>query len=787
MKLFFSELRKLMSSRLIALLFAVLIAVNFALAMRSTSVAKSTATVRRMFDDYAENREEYDAYCDELEAIIMESVRDEPILPHTYDTEGNLDDYGILRSLRERLEYFDTFEPTINKLIRQTELRIEELHSFGYSDKTYTTGSQIAARDQYRRLLERVRLVPEFTLGYDQYFNYQLVMVFVLLFVTATVSYIFLCDNSVGFRQIMHSTRRGRLGSAAAKLSVSLAVSLAATLAFLGTTLLAVGIRTGGYSSLLSPIQNFSAYITVPDSMTVLEYLLLNCGLRLCAVGVFSIIIALLASARLPYAACFGGGIIVAAVNCLVFYYPYVGTAPNVKYLNLAAMCEVNVLTRMFRTVNFFKIPVRMSLALVIACLLIGILLSAATMLCFCRIRVGRTSPLSRVSALLRKHFKPVRGKEPPKRGRKRTYPLGLAAYEICKMRLPVVVIIVAAMLVGRGIYIDRAIGNLAAYSEAVYYGYIEQLQSLDAEGRQSFIRAEGERINGLLDKAKSNEMSALYISRKITDEEYNEYLTEYYDAMEQKPQLERAQSYLRYIERKSAETGREARIIYSTGYERFFSAAQNVFLLLALVFICYRAFSMEFGIGGGFSQLLLSAKRGRLDTFRVKLLLYLLSSAVIAVMFCAVDVSIAASKFTLSDLDAPLYSVELFGATSGALTIAQYMALSVALSMLSAVVIAVIVLALSLFVKREFATLTLALLAVGVPALATATALPELSELSVLGLTAPLSLVRHSATLNWLSSSAVYAIAACVGWFAVAAVIFMLARKKFAGGNNIK
>ena len=141
---------------------------------------------------------------------------------------------------------------------------------------------------------------------------------------------------------------------------------------------------------------------------------------------------------------------------------------------------------------------------------------------------------------------------------------------------------------------------------------------------------------------------------------------------------------------------------------------------------------------------------------------------------------AVAASKFSLADLDAPLCSVEQFSAVSGTITIGQYMVLCVVLSVLSAVVITVAVLALSMLVKREFAILTLALLAFGVPELVVLVLLPGISELSVLGLTASSRIVRRSAEVGMFSRDFGYLLVICVVIGLAAAALTTVSRKKF-------
>lgn len=146
MKLMRAEWRKLLSSKILLGLLVVLIVSNFALVLYTSKCPDIERVEREVYTDYLEDPTPYNEYYAELKDILYAAFRDEPNLPYTYSGDENYNDYMVLSRIYERDAYFDGFEANIKKIIKQTENRIEDLHNYGYSDKTYTTGSQIALK-----------------------------------------------------------------------------------------------------------------------------------------------------------------------------------------------------------------------------------------------------------------------------------------------------------------------------------------------------------------------------------------------------------------------------------------------------------------------------------------------------------------------------------------------------------------------------------------------------------------------------------------------------------------
>ncbi len=756
-----------------------MLAANFALTLYISQPRFYEDTVRQVYSDYLKKTSQYDEYYAELEEILHTAFKDDPVLPHSFSGDSGIDDYMILRFVRERDEYFDGFAPAIKKIIRQTETHISDLRSYGYSDNTYTIGSQIALKERYERLLDEVVLENEYTRGYDTYLNNQIVTAFILLFITAAVSYIFLQESTAGFCSVMQATKRGQLPSASAKIVISLLVCIASALVFLASTFLAVGLSEG-YSSIFSPIQNFADFLTVPDAMTVLEYLLLQIGLRLGGFTVFTMFIALLASSRLPYAVCFAGGAAFAGINCLLFYRTYMGTVPAIRYLNFAAMTDGRVLTGFFRTVSIFKIPVRDSTVMVAVSIMLCIVLGGITALSFCKRSGSRRRVSSRLGAFISFICKQ---KSAIIIGIKQTcthhrFTLRwLWMYELCKIRPCLIILLILLLLAGRVVYVDAAAGDMQSYSEALYYNYISEVQRLNLGERTVYLASERERIDTLT--GSYTHITEDYAAGNITYDEYSNYLNKYYRALSEDPVFNRVENYVGYIDRKNAQTGLDGDIIYSTGYERLFGLSPDLFLYSALIILCFRAFSVEYtgtSSSGGFEQILRTTKNGRKSTFAAKFIIYLISGGLLAVVFRMASILTVARNCTLLNTNATLFSVQSFSSVSSGITIWQYLAVDMLMQMFAAFILATVIVLMSFLMKNNFAILTITLLITGIPELIVSTVLTSSPAISILSLTSPQDIVCRSAELRLLSFEIGYIILVCLFWLAIATILFVFA-----------
>ena len=244
-----------------------------------------------------------------------------------------------------------------------------------------------------------------------------------------------------------------------------------------------------------------------------------------------------------------------------------------------------------------------------------------------------------------------------------------------------------------------------------------------------------------------------------------------------------RVENYVHYIERKNAETGGDAKIIYSIGYERLYALPSDVFLCAALMLLCVGSFAVEYrsqSSMGGFSQILRAAKHGRMRTFVCKLLTFGALGTGISVLFRAVTLWIVSRNYVLPDLDAALYSVQAFCDVCSDITIGQYLLLDLCLQVVLGVLVSVIACAVSCLCRRPLATISMGLLAIGLPEVLAGTVLPQLAACSPLSFSSPLPVTSLSAQKRLFGGDFPYLLCALALLALLCTALTLLAGRKF-------
>ena len=773
MRLFRAELRKVMSSKIVCILLVVLLTISFVVTLYASRPPEIQFTMRKVYKLYLENPDKIDNYYKELLKLTelgfdIETLV-EPDIPKTFDESGKYDDLQVLNGLYRHIEYLGGgYKYEINKIINLTERKIDDMHGFNYDDDSFEVRSQKAILEKYEKLLAENDVGNEYSYGYDVYFKNGSITVFTCLFVLIAAAYIFLNDSNAGFENILKITKKGRMPTFAAKASLLAVITVIGVILFQASAFVATGI-VNGFSSIHAPLQSLPDFATVPYQMTVLEYALLQLGLRILAFMALAFFVSVFASLRLSYVACIGGGAVLCGSSVLVFSKEYLGTIPPDKFFNFAALADVNEFLEYYRVYSVFGTPVSyLTVLLIIGALHVVMFVAMSSFLYCKKVKLFsiRVKNLISKSAMERKEILVTQKY-------KKTHTLPIFAYELKKNRILLCLVIIALLLFARGAYVTSSIGSMKTYGEAIYYEYIETINPLDAEEQGEYMRDERERLNSILSAKKA--MDDAYQNGEITTEEYFQYQDSYIDAERYDKVFKRVEEYVKYVDKKNTQLGIDGDVIYTTGHEKLFGLASDVFLYAALLVLCINVFAVEYSFGtsqGGFSQIMRASKRGRRDTFFTKIGIYAAIGALTSVIFRLYTFYCVARKYVLPDLDATLYSIESFSSVSSDMTILQFFAIDLCLQALAGALIAVTVTLFSLFFRRVLVIISTGILCIGIPEILAKSVLPELCDFSVLSMTAPISLFTSSAKRDLFGSDVSYLVAVCIGFIFAAALI---------------
>lgn len=775
MHLYKSELRKLYGSRTVCMVFIVLLCINFLLTAYLSKPLPHEDAKRQAFEDYLTDPEQTEQYYKELQMLASLNGREEdPNFPYSYYGSPEYDDFLILRLVYQRVDYIESgYAEQIDNIISMSERKLDDMYSFYYDDGDYEIKEQKAILERYRSLKDNVQLPRKYAHGYDTYIQNNTVSVFVLLCVTVFASYLFLDERASGFESILRSAKHGRGRTFVAKVLALLSATLFCVVVFSLTTFAAVGIMQG-YSDISSPIQVFEDFAKVPFEVSILGFMLLQMLVRFAAFALIAAFVSCLASLKVPYIASISGGIALYGVNAIISNRTYMGTTPAVRYLNPAAMIETCALLGFDRYISLFTIPVPyLAASLLIAVMATAALFVAGGALFCSNVRVPRLQRRFQIPKILAPNL-PVARK---KREKVHTF----AWYELKKSRFLLLLAAICVLLVIKGAYVDKTVGTMESYDQAIYYEYVTTIQPMESDERTAYMTAERERIDSILLAAEANRNA--FSNDQMTAEDYFAYCEQLTDARARNGVFARVENYVHYIERKNAETGGDAKIIYSIGYERLYALPSDVFLCAALMLLCVGSFAVEYrsqSSMGGFSQILRAAKHGRVRTFACKMLLFGALGTGISVLFRAVTLWIVSHNYVLPDLDAALYSIQAFCDVCSDITIGQYMMLDLCLQVVLGVLISVTVCAVSCLCRRPLATISMGLLAIGLPEVLAGTVLPQLAACSPLSFSSPLRVTSLSAQKQLFGGDFPYLLCALALLALLCTALTQLAGRKF-------
>ena len=765
MKLLGFELKKVLRSRFVVTFFLMCLVACFFVPYFSLSSKESVVRpVLKAYSDYMNNQDEVFDYYSELEHLAMKQIisGEEGTLPYIYDEKGVFDDFAVLQSLFERTKFLESHEQKMSDIADRALRRISELTYFGFTSDSYEIKSEKRIAEIYSEIKGTVSEESGYSYGYDAYLNNMTPVFLTALFTAASAAWIFRNDFSSGNYQIFKASKNGGRQTAVSKLLVTLSVSFIATVAFCLMTFAAVGV-TCGFSFSFDPIQSFPDYYAVPFRCSAIGFVLLQLTVRAITFTVFSYFVSFVTSLRIPYVGCFFISAVAVAINVVIYNYPYSGTAPAIRFLNLASTAEMTSLAGFYRSVSLFGFPVNYLSIMIAVCLLLIVLFAGLSILIiensfylFAERNAG--NKITNSNGKIKK--------------------CGIIRAEFIKNRLPFLLFSALLLLLSRYLVVKKEVGDMKQYREAIYYNYICALQKVADVDK--YIEDEQRRLDNITGAfAESKEK---FESGEMPREEYFEYLNRFETAVTENNVFSDVKNYVSYINYKNFETGLSGGIIYSSGYEKLFSLSPDWFMFLALIVLCSSVFAVEY-TGKGFASILRTTKYGRKKVFITKMTIFMLLGGFVSLMFRTVEYLTVKQGFILSDVSSPLYSIEYFSKVSGFVTIIQFIISDLTLQFVCGALLSSILCILSLLIRYPIAYYGASIMLVLIPEITVEIAAKSYPFLSLVSFASPQEYVRYGNYTDIIS----YLTAIFAGFVFIAAAFIVAGRFIFVSENREK
>ena len=743
------------------------------------------------FDLYSESPAELDAHYAEMqefdaaqETLVRNAIRaGDPdfvpeSLPDIYSSDPGFSDKQLFSKLYAVLGAEDAYREKLGSVIVRAKENLSAYSDIGINENSFAWKYQNRVITLYEKVRDEVMIESVYTHGWDEYFSYDTVNVFIFATLLTLCAVIFSQENQTGFLPIMRVSKNGRVKTAVAKLITALIMTFAVVMSFTLSTFAVYGLRIGFSGD--NALQSLETFTLSPYRISIFGYLAASVGIKLLAFSVFSLtIIALSAALRNQIIVCLSG-LAFLGLNLILSRLP-------IEPLDLISSASVTPIFERYRAVNVFGNAAGVLPTLIIGYALV-LLFAAVLTIVFHAGGIGEIRPAFidslisdylMLSAKLRNRLSRTASKHPR---RERVYSSSLVLAEVFKTlissRFIVVVVLILAVKVCYSYKVNRPSDS---YADAVYKEYMTKLSGELTDEKLGFIVSEREMINETLDKKTSVERK--YKEGRIGFDDYCAFLSDYNYAYSRSKLFSVIEEHALYLQNEEDATGIRGQFVYDTGWKKLYSEGADLFLYASILLLMTGTFAAEYASGsskGVFIDLLRSTKNGRRKTFTAKLVSSGIIALTLSLVMNATDAITIMSGYELPLGNAPLCSIEMFSGAGVGITIAGYSVVFFATRTLGALIMSMLVCALSELLAKYIPILGTAIALTLLPALCAYFGLAAAEKLNFLNLLAgtPLFIESSESALfgNSLAMLTLWLIAAAA---AVAALLFP-ARKMF-------
>ncbi len=563
-------------------------------------------------------------------------------------------------------EYIEKYSLDIERVIKTAELNKKNL-----SPDSYLYKYQDEIIEKYGAVLD-ARLTPSTVSGYDNYILFDNKGIFLLIAVAIFGSILTLTEQDAKMTALNSISKRGKY-LYRNKMAVSCFVAVVGAI-FFSVAQLAVFAFRFGADGLFSPIVSIQAFALCPYSLTVIEYLIIQIGV----LAVFACSVALISC----IAGRFFGSYIVSI---------FAGLIPIGLYF--FGESDFNSLFARYHALNIGGSP-----ASLVNIVVAAIFLSLGALIAFMFLPI-QSSTSNIVVKVEQKVILIPRGlgdkfsKLLPKRklGKRKT----LFFYEIKKLSVASLVVVV--LLFGAKCYTILQTNQMNNTYENLYFNVCAELSGELTDEKETYIRSTLASANEII--SKKNLMREQMMDGTISSEEYEAYIVSYNKAETDAYIFTRLETQANHILELRAE-GKDACIVYETGWNELLLADYDLFLYLAVLLLLAGIYGVE--QKNGMEQTIKTTKSGVMKLTAVKMICALSLTAILFIVFWAIDLFSIVNSYELPGSSYP--AISLIGVSPNAKTnLIVYLIFDIARKMLGYLVFGCIICIASKMLKKVY------------------------------------------------------------------------------------
>ncbi len=740
MKYVICEIKKLSGNRYVWIFMMILLAVNILLCLYTTQrvIDKQVPkeVVSDFFDIYTDESERIESEFinlinlrDEYNRLLQEALRQHDFdyepekLPNKYIESDIYNDLSLFEEVFNRKDYILSYDSAIQKVIDRAYANIAEFDDIGIPNDSYVYKYQLKVIELYKNVQSQVRMGLEYTRGWNEYFNYDIVNIFIFATLIMISAVVFTQEKSSGFLSIMRTSKNGRIKTALAKIVAMTLVTITVTLLFTLTTWAVFGARLG-FSNPTNAIQVFKNFTYAPFIITVGQYFIITILVKLFIFILFSVLILMLSVFFYNYVIIYISGFCLFGLNFLLYSIKFTNADSPLKNLNFISVAAVNPLFVRYRSINFFGNVCGYVPFMIIA---FSILIFTA---CFITVKtysagiIGIGSGhfnffINIINKCKEKHTFAITKRIsafPKKQVYSRSIFLAETYKTIISKRY---IIIVIGLLLVKVIISSNEFAPIKSYGDAVYKDYMTKLEGQMTDEKRQYIINERTFINDILSHDK--EMREKFVSDEITYEEYSKYMEKYNYAYSRNEIFKRIEDHTRYIDQIKAEKDIDAWFVYDTGWNMLLHNNFDILLYIMLLILFAGSFADEYtsrSSSGSFIQILRTTKNGREKVFKSKIYSAVTITTLLTFVCCAVDITFIFMNYGFPAINAPLLSLHSFSPVDSNITLIKHLILFVILKLTGNILFTLFVCGLSELIRKVILVMSVTVAVTLFPAL---------------------------------------------------------------------
>ncbi|NLE14212.1 MAG: hypothetical protein GX628_11115 [Clostridiales bacterium] len=650
-----------------------------------------------VYDEYSAKKAAYDA---EFNAPLMSEEFRMPVFQSVIIDNGVYDDIKLMTAVEKVLKSDENYQSEIAYMLHNAASRLSDEETGRYLKNYY--GSLISNYDRFYHKSIGTHAV----FGWNEYFSLKTPTVLIIIALAGILCTLFTVEDKTGMTPILLICRRGNKSLARTKLiyaaMLGAAVSVIFTLAPLAVFALSCGL-----SSASVPLQALDGFTFCRFEMSIGGYLPVFILVRTLTVTVMSVVLAAISRLFMSESAVLAAGSLFLASGLLFFR-----RSDNLRLLSLTGTADVNMLFDRFNGIRIFDF-----------CIDHLALLSALTAF----------ATLSSSAALLYMGIKYRKITVSKERSSGSGKTLVIASHELYKQLIAyggiyIVIAFVAVRFIWAGYYFRPT----AAYDALAFADYMQRLEGEVTGEKLVWVAEENAYIKKSL--AEYPNMQSSYREGKLTAEEYNRASGRYGYAGHYKQAAEELAVRADYLS-ETAKTHDKTMFVDDRGYRRLIFAPPDIITAAAAMLLFSRIFACEYTCG--IAPVMRLAKKGRKQSYAVKLLQCVLTAPVLKAVAFAADLFFLKRGFPLNCSAANINSLPaLAGAPD--MSIAGYITCFELISTGGFILLTVFAASLSLLLENGVKALTTAAAVALLPVLVGYAGADMLNSFSFAALLAP-------------------------------------------------